>query len=513
MRAKCGYLSQNAPIQQAEKPNVTITHFFQEDSDVDEEGQFIKKIPSDSGNISTPNNVHIINDHINTDQPDQCIDRKQTNNVVIGILDNSNEDVASKIAPQIDGETEDKAECAYDKIMNDKATSNIVVEHLPIHLCVERSISNINTIHDEVDRKHLFLNSRKIEILGKFVLWNFRLRSMCIMKALMPIFSIIHWFAKRHVSFALGPIFLYSSPENYVLAILLGFIPLFITSHCSLLKDALMIPRPKWLIKMPETLDVSEWAVEKSFSTPSNHSSIFASVGTVSMLYFNYSWSSILMTFCLVLFTMVSRMYLMVHYAHDVLIGAVIGILLSFPLYHLGLIQSFIGSNNNWSLTWIWTVGWISLNTFYCIIHRYFIESQLPSNKILQIFMRNNGASNTDINFLRFTKTSWYYVIYIAVAALSIDILCNVSGFDVDDGILISPNNNKVDLSTVGWIGTIIIIVLLKLMENIEKNSKLFAVQRNKFYFRIFVYAVISFFNFYLMPIYFIKVVSVNISH
>eukprot|EP01084_Bolivina_argentea_P251766 422402_1 len=78
MRAKCGYLSQNAPIQQAEKPNVTITHFFQEDSDVDEEGQFIKKIPSDSGNISTPNNVHIINDHINTDQPDQCIDRKQT---------------------------------------------------------------------------------------------------------------------------------------------------------------------------------------------------------------------------------------------------------------------------------------------------------------------------------------------------------------------------------------------------------------------------------------------------
>ena len=352
---------------------------------------------------------------------------------------------------------------------------------------------------------HKLLNEKVTRTLGKFIHWNFRLRSMLIMKILLPIFTCIHWLAKRHVTFAMAPIFLYTIPENYLFGITLTILPTFTTNFCSMLKDILMIPRPKWFI-MRHDMSISDWAVEKSFSTPSNHSAIFAAIGTISMIHFEYNWYTVLITICLIISTMLSRMYLMVHYAHDVIIGALIAIVLSFPLYYANLIEPIIGSRY-WLLTLIWGIGYAVLNYIKCKMLAKYIESHMPDTRLLETFAQNAGYEDdfNVQNFFRFRKTSWYYVVYVAMAVFSIDLLVNVSGFSIKDGKLWSPNDEVVNIQTVGWIGSFINYVILKILKQSEKKSVL---AEQKFYLRLFCYSIISFISFYFLPFYFVIIVS-----
>ena len=64
-------------------------------------------------------------------------------------------------------------------------------------------------------------------------------------------------------------------------------------------------------------------------------------------------------------------------------------------------------------------------------IHRRFVEPRLPPHEFLTVYFEHAGITNTTDDdkrtFLKFRRNSWYYVVYISVAAIS----------DIYDGLAI----------------------------------------------------------------------------
>lgn len=91
-----------------------------------------------------------------------------------------------------------------------------------------------------------------------------------------------------------------------------------------------VIGRPRPFIFMP---DANLFAIEKSFSFPSNHAASAFMAATILSEFFG-SWRAGL--FFVAALVGYSRVYLGVHFLSDVLAGAIIGILIGRAVLHVG---------------------------------------------------------------------------------------------------------------------------------------------------------------------------------
>jgi membrane-associated phospholipid phosphatase len=105
------------------------------------------------------------------------------------------------------------------------------------------------------------------------------------------------------------------------LGLRLGFILLFGTGLNELFKLPFHGPRPYWL-----STNVRPLASETSFGVPSGHSQISAGFWGMLAAHFRKAWIWII-ALLLVIFIGLSRLYLGVHFPHDVLIGWTLGFL------------------------------------------------------------------------------------------------------------------------------------------------------------------------------------------
>ncbi len=105
------------------------------------------------------------------------------------------------------------------------------------------------------------------------------------------------------------------------LGLRLGFILLFGTSFNEIFKLALLGPRPYWV-----STNVRGLASETSFGVPSGHSQISAGFWGMAAATMRKAWVWIV-AILLVFFIGLSRLYLGVHFPHDVLIGWALGFL------------------------------------------------------------------------------------------------------------------------------------------------------------------------------------------
>jgi len=108
---------------------------------------------------------------------------------------------------------------------------------------------------------------------------------------------------------------------NSELGLRVGLILLTSTSLNDVLKVAMGGPRPYWVSER-----VLPLAAETSFGVPSGHSQISASVWGIATAWVRKPWAWIVAVLVVVLIGF-SRMYLGVHFPHDVLIGWLLGAL------------------------------------------------------------------------------------------------------------------------------------------------------------------------------------------
>jgi membrane-associated phospholipid phosphatase len=107
-----------------------------------------------------------------------------------------------------------------------------------------------------------------------------------------------------------------------------GVILLLSTSVIDSLKMALHGPRPYWI-----STDVIAYASETSFGVPSGHAQI--AVGVWGMIAARLrKWWGWLIAVLIILLIGISRMYLGVHFPHDVILGWVIGIIIFWLVLH-----------------------------------------------------------------------------------------------------------------------------------------------------------------------------------
>jgi membrane-associated phospholipid phosphatase len=114
------------------------------------------------------------------------------------------------------------------------------------------------------------------------------------------------------------------------LGLRLGFLLLFGTGFNEIAKLALHGPRPYWV-----STNVRGLASETSFGVPSGHSQISAGFWGMVAANMRKVWVWIL-ALLLILLIGLSRLYLGVHFPHDVLIGWALGFLILWPLSNSG---------------------------------------------------------------------------------------------------------------------------------------------------------------------------------
>lgn len=103
------------------------------------------------------------------------------------------------------------------------------------------------------------------------------------------------------------------------LGIRIGFILLFSNGFNEITKLALQGPRPYWI-----STQVKPLAAESSFGMPSGHSQLAAGVWGTVAAYIGRKWAWILAV-TLIFLIGLSRIYLAVHFPHDVLLGWLLG--------------------------------------------------------------------------------------------------------------------------------------------------------------------------------------------
>jgi membrane-associated phospholipid phosphatase len=156
------------------------------------------------------------------------------------------------------------------------------------------------------------------KILNLGITWNIFLQSLgSWLKAPMEIFS---FFGTEYFFLLLLPALYWCIEANTGLRV--GIILLLSTSVNDTLKMAFHGPRPYWI-----STDVIGYASETSFGVPSGHAQI--AVGVWGMLAASIrKWWGWLIAILIILLIGISRLYLGVHFPHDVILGWLIGALL-----------------------------------------------------------------------------------------------------------------------------------------------------------------------------------------
>jgi membrane-associated phospholipid phosphatase len=155
-------------------------------------------------------------------------------------------------------------------------------------------------------------------ILNLGITWNIFLQNLgSWLKAPMEIFS---FFGSEYFFLLLLPALYWCIEANTGLRV--GIILLLSTSVNDALKMAFHGPRPYWF-----STDVISYASETSFGLPSGHAQI--AVGVWGMLAASIrKWWGWLIAILIILMIGISRLYLGVHFPHDVTLGWLIGALL-----------------------------------------------------------------------------------------------------------------------------------------------------------------------------------------
>lgn len=123
------------------------------------------------------------------------------------------------------------------------------------------------------------------------------------------------------------PVFYWSVDSR--LGIRVGYVLLISASLNSLLKMALAGPRPYWVSR-----EVQAMAFESSFGVPSGHAQNAVSLWGSMAAYVRkgWAWAAALV---IILLIGLSRLYLGVHFPHDVLLGWLLGALVLWPVMRL----------------------------------------------------------------------------------------------------------------------------------------------------------------------------------
>ncbi len=154
-------------------------------------------------------------------------------------------------------------------------------------------------------------------ILNIGLTWNIFLQNLGTwLKTPMEVFS---FFGSEYFFLILLPTLYWCVEENVGLKV--GFILLLSTSVNDSLKLALHGPRPYWI-----STNVISYASETSFGVPSGHAQI--AVGVWGMMAASLrKWWSWLIAILIIFFIGISRLYLGVHFPHDVILGWLIGVI------------------------------------------------------------------------------------------------------------------------------------------------------------------------------------------
>ena len=108
---------------------------------------------------------------------------------------------------------------------------------------------------------------------------------------------------------------------NANLGLQIGSIVLFSSSLNDILKLSLHGPRPYWY-----STQVKAFSAETSFGVPSGHAQIATSLWGMAAAHINRFWGWLLAIFVIIMIGL-SRLYLAVHFPHDVLAGWILGCL------------------------------------------------------------------------------------------------------------------------------------------------------------------------------------------
>merc|ERR1712079_310534 len=97
-------------------------------------------------------------------------------------------------------------------------------------------------------------------------------------------------------------------------------------------------PRPFWLYSPIHTVP---WALEKQYSFPSGHSQGFMFFATACIFEYGYNvWTTLFLAIAVL--GGLSRIYLGVHFLHDVLVGWTIGAMLGYASKTYNLMTWFL---------------------------------------------------------------------------------------------------------------------------------------------------------------------------
>jgi len=172
---------------------------------------------------------------------------------------------------------------------------------------------------------------------------------------LHPSFDIpalfLHHFIREEVVLFVGPWFVWCL--NYKL----GSVGLILVSLGELINGVI-----KWMLRLPRPAWISSRLVnirgsfEEDYSTPSSHSMLVANA-FVYFVWENPLWWVILICVVIIVVVGLSRVFLGVHYPHDIVFGWVISVGFSVSFIY---VQKWLDTIPDW-WSMAWTMGWLLL--------------------------------------------------------------------------------------------------------------------------------------------------------
>ncbi len=188
-----------------------------------------------------------------------------------------------------------------------------------------------------------------------------------------PIFWAIHWAGKRNFGYAILPIsfYIFFTFEEALAIVLYSEIS---TAIIGLMKEVLLVPRPRWISDQVRT---KKLAKEASFATPSAHVAVFTSTA-ISILWLYPSWWTALLVPLVAILTSLSRMWIGVHYPQDVLLGFIIAAIATVALLALDPVASILDQSEEHT----WWKWWTTL--IFCLVGIFVVYLLNKLTKLLR---------------------------------------------------------------------------------------------------------------------------------